>query len=315
MRIAIFGGTGFVGSYLIDELIGYGHEPVVLVRPGSERKLRKPEQCKAVGGSIDDAEAIRQALEGADAAIYNIGILRAFPQQGITFEALQYEGARRVIDCAQALGLRRFLIMSANGVRADGTAYQRTKYMAEQYLQATELNWTIFRPSVIFGDPRGEMEFATQLYREIVSLPLPAPLFYDGLLPFGAGSAEMSPIHVGDVSRIVVASLATDASIGQVFLLGGPDKLSWQDILKTIAAATEKRHFALPTPAWAVKAVASLLERFPEFPITRDQITMLMEGNTCNGQVAFDLFDVFPTPFTSQTLDYLRTPADCSSNP
>jgi nucleoside-diphosphate-sugar epimerase len=78
-------------------------------------------------------------------------------------------------------------VIFANGVKADGTGYQRTKYMAEQYLKTTSLQWTVFRPSVLFGDPRDRMEFATQLHRDIVRSPLPAPLFYDGLVPVKAG--------------------------------------------------------------------------------------------------------------------------------
>ena len=83
------------------------------------------------------------------------------------------------MDAAEGAGLRHFLLMSAHGVKADGTGYQRTKYMAEQYLESTGLDWAVFRPSVLFGEPRGRMEFATQLYRHIVRSPLPATLFYD----------------------------------------------------------------------------------------------------------------------------------------
>ena len=193
---------GIPPEALFDELVNQGHTPVALVRPGSERKLRQADACVQVSGAIDEADAIRRTLEGADAAIYNIGILRALPRRGITFDALHFEGAKRSIDLAAETGVRRFLLMSANGVRADGTAYQRSKYMAEQYLATTGLEWTVFRPSVLFGDPRGRMEFATRLLRDIVRSPLPAPLFFDGLLPLDAGGFRLSPVHVKDVAAL-----------------------------------------------------------------------------------------------------------------
>jgi NADH dehydrogenase len=264
----------------------------------------------AISGTIEDEDAIRQTLEGAEAVIYNIGILRAFPQRGITFQALQFEGAKRVVDLASQAGVGRFLLMSANGVRADGTEYQKTKYMAEQYLQTTDLRWTIFRPSVLFGDPRGNMEFATQLYQDLVSPPLPAPLFHEGLLPFGAGRMELSPIHVHDVARIFVTSLEKEETVGNIYPLGGPDTLTWKRILETIAEATGKRLFGVPTPSWGIKIAAGLLERFPDFPITRDQITMLMEGNTCDSREIFDLMGIHPTAFNAETLQYLNQPRE-----
>ena len=151
MKVTVFGGTGYVGGYLIDELLGKGHHPVLLVRPESRHKVRHRERCTLIDGDIASPDSVGAALSGADAAIYNIGILREFPSSGVTYEALHFEGARRAMDAAEEAGARRFLLMSANGVKADGTGYQRTKYMAEQYLKTTSLVWTVFRPSVLFG--------------------------------------------------------------------------------------------------------------------------------------------------------------------
>ena len=127
MRVAIYGGTGFVGSYLLDALVAAGHDPAVLVRPGSEGKVRHPEKCRLVPGDIGDPKAVGEVLTGCDAAIYNIGILRENPSAGITFKALQYEGAKLSVEAAVDRGIRRFVLMSANGVKANGTAYQETK--------------------------------------------------------------------------------------------------------------------------------------------------------------------------------------------
>jgi uncharacterized protein YbjT (DUF2867 family) len=306
MKVTVFGGTGYVGSYLIDELLNKGHHPVLLVRPGSHHKVRHSERCTMVDGDIASPDTIRTALADTDAVIYNIGILREFPSSGVTYEALHFEGARRAMDVAEEVGVRRFLLMSANGVKVDGTGYQRTKYMAEQYLKTTALDWTVFRPSVLFGEPRGRMEFATQVYRDIVRSPLPAPLFYEGLLPFNAGEFRMSPVYVKDVAAVFVQALDMPETAGQIFPLCGPESLSWKEILKTIAAAAGTTKRALPAPVLLLKTLALALDQFAFFPITRDQLTMLMEGNTCDGHNAFQSFGLKPASFDTTMLSYLQ---------
>jgi NADH dehydrogenase len=310
MRVALFGGTGFVGGYLVDALLAAGHQPQLLVRPGSEDKLRQPERCNTVSGSIAEREAIAKVLESADAAIYNIGILRELPAQGISFEQLHFEGARRCMNVAQEAGVERFLLMSANGAKAEGTAYQRTKYKAEQYLQTTDLGWTIFQPSVLFGDPRGNLEFATQLQRDIVRSPFPAPLFFAGLDPRKAGKFRMSPAHVTDVARAFAIALENPNTIGQTYPLGGPESLTWKQILTRIAEAGGNRLLAVPVPTYPLQAVAFFMDRFPQFPITRDQLRMLLEGNTCDPQAGFIPLGIDdPIPFDITRLAYLAPPS------
>lgn len=304
MRVAIFGGTGYVGSYLVDALLQAGMRPVVLVRPGRESRLRHRRDCDIVYGDLGDSEAVDKLLSGADAAIYNVGILREFPNRGITFEELHHAAACRVIQAAERAGVKRFLLMSANGVKANGTPYQESKFAAEQCLAGTTMDWTVFRPSVIFGNPRGRNEFATQLARDIVSSPLPAPLFYGGLFPWGAGEFAMSPVHVRDVANAFVKALTTPETIGQILPLGGPRSLSWRHILTEIAAAVGREKRMVPVPAMGVSAVAMLLDRFESFPVTRDQLKMLLEGNTC-GDGAFALLGIEPTPFDAEQLGYL----------
>jgi len=305
-RVAIFGGSGYVGSYLVDALIEADMHPVLLVRRGSEHKVRHVEKCTIVAGDIADARVVRNMLSDTAAVIYNIGILREYPDRQVSFHELHYEGAKRTMDAALEAGVGRYLLMSANGVRPDGTAYQQTKYEAERYLASTELDWTVFRPSVIFGDPRGHTEFATQLLRDIILPPLPAPLFYSGFLPHNAGQFHLSPVHVDNVARAFVASLQQAAPTGQVLKLGGPRSLSWQAIIQAIAAAVGRRKPMVAAPAGGVAAIASLLDRFDSFPITRDQVTMLMEGNTCGPEALVSL-GIAPKAFSVDNLRYLKS--------
>lgn len=305
MKVAIIGGTGFVGVHLVRHLVAAGHTPRLLVRAGSDSKIALRSECELVYGQVADSSALNECLTGADAVIYLIGILREFPARGITFEALQYQGVVDTIAAAQATGVNRFVLMSANGIHADGTAYQRTKYQAEQALKASGLRWTIFRPSVIFGDPQGRMEFCSQLKQDIIDSPLPAPLFYRGLLPFNAGSFELAPVSVEDVAAAFTLALTETRTESQTYSLCGAQRYSWKAILQTIAAASGKSKWMVPAPAFAIQTMAGLLDRYAWFPISRDQLQMLLEGNVCNENDGFARLGLTPTPFNAAQLRYL----------
>jgi len=304
MRIAVFGGTGFVGGYLVETLLTNGHQVSVLVRPGSGHKLRGANRCVVQFGDLDSLEAIAATLKGCDAVIYNIGILREFSDLDITFEKLQFEGARRVIESAVACGVSRLLLMSANGARVPGTPYQETKAKAEDLALQSGLDVTVLRPSVIFGDPRGTMEFATQLHRDLIAPPLPAAEFFTGLLP-SHGKILMSPVHAEDVAKAFAGCLNDPQTIGKTYELGGPEALSWPDILQRIAAATGRRKLTIPVPIGLMKLSAALLDWLPGFPVTREQLTMLAEGNTADPAVIETLTGQPPRAFSSENLKYL----------
>ena len=306
MKIALFGATGFVGTYILDSLVEHGHEPTVLVRENSEGKLSQPGKCRIVTGDIQNDQAINETILGAECVIYNIGIIRQFPKQGITFEELHVQGAKRTIDAAKNQDIKRFILMSANGVRPKGTDYQRTKYKAEMYLKKTKLNWTIFRPSLVFGAPRGKIEFCTQLRDDMINLPVPAPLFHSGLFPFHAGQFKMSPIHVKNIAEIFTKSIDDPSTFGQCYHLGGPKDFSWRDLITIIADTSGRKKWKMPAPVFVIKTLAYFFDGFSWFPVTRDQLSMLMEGNTCDSEEAFQKFGIEPIPFAQKNLAYLN---------
>jgi NADH dehydrogenase len=304
MQVAIIGGTGFVGGYLTDALLHDGHGVSLLVRQGSENKLRHATRVQTTSGDIGDAESIRGLLEGCDALIYNVGILREKPREGITFEAAQYDGLVTAVSAAREVGVRRLLLMSANGVKDPGTRYQETKRRAETYAFESGLDVTVFRPSVIFGDPRGTMEIATQLFQQMVRPPLPAISFFSGFSP-KQGAVLMSPVHVEDVAAAFVSALRNDETIGKTCTLGGPEVLSWQQMISRIATATGRNKWFLPMPVALMQIAATLLDWLPFFPVTRDQLTMLKEGNVADADTLRSLIDGEPKYFGAGTLSYL----------
>lgn len=304
MRVAIIGGTGFVGSYIVDELRAEGHDVSMLVREGSEHKVRQPKKTRIVAGNIGSIASLNEVVAGCDAVIYCVGILREFPRKGITFETTQFEGVANTVAATMSSGVRRFLLMSANGVKNPGTRYQETKKRAEDLVLASDLDATVLRPSVIFGDPRGQMEFATQLYRDMVKKPIPAVGFFKGLRP-ASGAILMSPVHVADVARAFVSSLTKPSTVGEIYNLGGPESLSWTEMIRRVAAATGRSKWIIPLPISVMKLAATLFDWLPFFPATRDQLTMLAEGNTAHPSGVESLTGTAPVAFSPEHLVYL----------
>ena len=309
MKIFVTGASGFVGGYVLEALQNAGHKIIALVRSGSEHKLPADFSGKIISGNVFDFSFPPES----DAVVHLIGILRPNLWRADTFEKIHFQATKIVVDKAADVGVKRILLMSANGVKPDGTAYQLTKYMAEQYLRNSSLAWTIFRPSVLFGNPdyprgdAGKPEFSSLLYRQMVKPPLPAPMFHSGMAIRQAGSFKLQPAYVGDLAKGVAAALTTDSSAGKIYHVGGSDELTWREIINTIATAVGKRRkWKIPVPSWGIGAAAAVLGWLPFFPVTRDQITMLMEGNTCDGSNFYRDFDIEPTAFTPENLGYLR---------
>jgi NADH dehydrogenase len=307
MKVAVLGGTGFVGHYLTETLLRHGHMPRLLIREESPHFSKQTQPFEWTRGDIEDNKTLRRLLTGVDAIIYNIGILREYPSKGITFDKYQYEWVAKTLELAKEQQIKRFLLMSANGAEHGLTPYQKTKLAAEKILPGSGLDWTIFRPSVIFGHPHGRLEFVTMLKRDIIDSPLPAPLFYPGLIPSNPGGFQLSPVHVEDVAECFVSSLEKPETFSDIYTIGGPRDLSWKEILRTIAETLGRKKTMLPVPAFAPSLAASALERFPWFPISRDQIRMLLQGNVCSGEKIFKLCDVKPHEFNQESLRYITS--------
>ena len=304
MKVSIFGGSGFVGDYLINELLKKDYKIYALVRLSNEKKIQKSSQIKIITGDIDNSTAIEQTMMNSQAIIYNIGIIRESKYKGISFENLHYEGLKKCVKVAKNLNIKRFILMSANGVKENGTKYQKTKFKAEQYLKSSGLDWTIFRPSLIFGDSNNKKEFCKELRDEMLSMPFPVPLFFEGIQFWNAGKFEMSPIHVKDIAAIFVKSLTMKNTVNKIYHLGG-ENINWKAIIKEIAYASNKESkMFIPAPAIVLKVLSQILG--PMLPVSKDQLTMLMEGNICDSTEVFDLFGIKdPIMFKQDNLKYL----------
>ncbi|MGA7827148.1 MAG: complex I NDUFA9 subunit family protein [Geobacteraceae bacterium] len=270
MRIFLAGGTGFVGGHVRCTLLENGHEVLVL----THKRFARPEPgIEAVPGDVTSPETLAAAMQNCDTVINLVGIIREFPTRGITYERLHVEATTNLLSAARQSGINRFIQMSALGARPDAVShYHQSKYRAEEAVRASGLDWTIFRPSVIFG-PKDD--FINKLAGFVKSLPY-VPVIGDGLY-------RLQPIDGNDVARCFAMSLDMPETIGQTYRLCGRDRITYQQLLETIAKTLGKRSVrTLNVPVPFMKLAASLLQRFAFFPITMDQITMLLEENICD---------------------------------
>jgi len=316
MKVALIGGTGYVGSYIIDELIDHDHVPRLLVRDGSEHKVTQPEKCEIINGDIEDDEAIGQTLDDCDAVIYLIALIREFPSRGLTNEKLQFKGSKRVAEIAEEKGVKRFLLMSALGAdpNPNGSKYMQAKHLAEQSIKNTGLNWTIIRPSSLFGDPRGgeRPEFCMMLDKLMLNLipypkflPFPAPSFFTGMNPLDAGDYALSMIHVKDIASVFVKIIANEGSMKQTIEIGGNRDVTWNEIVTSIAKVAGRKVIMVPAPFFVISFIAGILDRFKWFPAGKDQLNDLVKGSVCDSSELLNKYDIEPIPFDIKNLKYI----------
>jgi NADH dehydrogenase len=230
MLVFVTGGTGFVGSYVLKKLTASGHQMIALVRPGSEDKLVKTDNITLHVGDVTDPESLKGSMQGCDAVIHLVGIIREFPGKSITFERMHVEATRHMIDAANTHGVKRFLHMSANGARKDGDIdYFKTKWQAEEILRATELDWTIFRPTLIFGKGGEFIKTLAKLLRQLPVVPV-----------VGDGQYRLQPVAVEQVAETYCKALAMAETVGQTYHLGGSDSYPFETILDLVGKALGK---------------------------------------------------------------------------
>lgn len=258
MRVWLSGGTGFVGQAVTQELLRCGHEVTWLVH---DRRPAAPEGVSTVEGDVRVEGPWVQTLRGQDAVVHLVAIIREWVSRGITFEALHVGATHRVLSAAAAAGVRRFVHMSALGVgRCQDARYMQTKARAEAEVMASALDWTVLRPSFVFGE--GSPFFA--MMADLSRLPV-TPVVGSGAVPF-------QPVALEDVATAVVQSLERPVSVGRVYEMGGADVVTYRGLLDHMRGGRVR---ALHLPAGLMRTLAGVLEAAPAFPLTVDQLAML----------------------------------------
>ncbi len=292
--VAVTGATGFVGRHLVAELTRRGHAVRALVHTPSSADTLPISGVTIVEGSVFDRAAMARLAKDADVLIHLIGIRREKGEQ--TFERMHVEATRRAIDAARDAGVTRFIQMSALGADPDGKSpYQRTKFAGEKAVRASDLDWTIFRPSLIHG-PDGEFVQMVKGWATGRKAPWFVLPYFQRLdvgldkPPFPPPEPEIpkvQPVFIDDVARAFADAIDRDGTIGEVIALGGPEELEWPDMLRTLrdAIPLAKKSIpvvGLPAPVAIVQArIASFLGFGSVLPYTVSDAQMAALDNVC----------------------------------
>lgn len=270
-RVALIGGTGFVGRHLTAHLRNQGYQCRVISRyPHRHAELRPV--AEVVGADPADRASMTAALQGCDAAVHLVGILNASGQQ--TFRRVHVELVEQVVIACREANVTRLLHMSAlNADQSRGSSeYLRSKGEGESrahMLGKPGIAVTSFRPSVIFGpDDSFLNRFATLL-------KIPGPL------PLACPDAKLSPVYVGDVVAAFARALPNRATYGRHYELCGPQTYTLEELVSRIARWSGRGKLIIRLPDWASRLQARLLQYAPGKPFTPDNYLSLQTPSVC----------------------------------
>lgn len=291
-NICILGGAGFVGSHIVHQLDASGHRVKVLTRRRETAKhLILLPNVQVVECDIGDDVALRDALAGADVVINLVGILHETATA--KFAALHAELPQRIVAACQDGGIFRLLHVSA--LQADvqaPSAYLRSKAQGEEAVRQSGLDWTVFRPSVIFGAGDSFLSLFAMLARWMPVLFLACP------------NARFQPIWVEDLARAVVRSLELPSTIQQSYDLCGPKVYTLHELVSLAAMhiGAKPLIIGLNSPLSWLQAWA--MELLPIKLMTRDNVRSMQVDSVCNGKCS-DILNIAPASLETVAPDYL----------
>ena len=288
MKVLVTGGTGFIGSHLVPRLRNEGFDVRLLARrPGAASEGIEP-----VPGSVTEPDAVRRAVEGVDAVVHLVAIIAERGSQ--TFEAVNAGGTRNVVEAMEAAGVRRLVHQSALGVGPDERfPYLRSKWLGEEAVRASSLDWTILRPSVLFGDGAGFFRPIMWSLRWAPVYPLPA-----------GGRTRFQPLAIEDLATCIVRCLRGE-QVGASLDLGGPEVLEFSEIVRVVMDALGKKRRLVSVPVWAARPFAAVQRLRKEPLVTNEQLDMVVLDNTTALDSIERAFGFRPVRMTDTDLRWL----------
>lgn len=298
-RVTVFGGSGFIGRYVVKRLAARGDIVRVAVRDPSAAAFLKPMgavgQVVTMRVNVTDAAAVAEAVAGADVVINLVGILYESGSQ--RFESVQAQAPERLAGAARAAGVRRFVHVSAIGADpASASAYARTKAAGEAAVRRHYPDAPILRPSIVFGP---EDDFFNRFAR-MAQLSPALPLI-------GGGGTRFQPVFVGDVAEAIVRAIELPGADGVTFELGGPQVATFRELIQIMLRVTGRSRCLVSVPFGVARMQAWLLEKLPIPLLTQDQVALLERDNVvAPGAQGLSALGIAPTPMEAVLPSYLE---------
>jgi len=287
-RIAITGGTGFVGIHTSRALAAAGHELRLLAR--GTRRAPRPAGTEWARADVAGDDGLAEALAGCQVVVHLVAIIREKGRQ--TFDRVNARGAANVVRAAAEAGVGHLVHISAIGVDPDPRyAYLASKWQGEQAVCGGPVPHTVLRPSLIFGPGDGFFTVLAKLVRRNPVIPV-----------VGDGRALFQPLAVGDLAHIIGLCVDRGPS-GTVHEVGGPDHLTYEQIIDIVREETgHLRRRIVHVPVAAMLPVATVMEKLlPNPPVTPGQLRMLEKHNITRIDAVRDQFGFDPIPLRGNT--------------
>lgn len=308
--VTVFGGSGFLGRFVVQTLARRGYRVRVAVRRPDLAQHLQPlggvGQIHAVQANLRFPDSVRAAVQGAAAVINLVGILQETGRQ--TFSAVQSEGAAGVARAAAEVGAR-MVHVSAIGADADSPAqYGRTKAQGEAAVLAACPDAVILRPSIVFGP-------GDSFFNRFAALVRLFPV-----LPIAAADTRFQPVYAGDVAEAIARAVDGEARAGAIYELGGPARYTFRELVDYVVAVTERKRLIVALPDGLARMQAAITETLDkltfglmpdEIVLTRDQLLMLARDNVVSAEageagLTLEGLGVAPTAVEAIAPSYLK---------
>jgi NADH dehydrogenase len=268
VTVLVTGGTGFIGPHVVHTLRVADTPVRALVRKPAHAGRLAAWGADLATGDVTDQASLRAACDGVDAVVHLVAIIKG---RADDFERVMSEGTRNVVAAAQEAGVRRFVLASALGLderTKDAVPYFAAKWEMERAVKESGLEHVIFRPSFVFGSDGGVLPTFIRLARLAPLTPI-----------IGPGTQRLQPIWVEDLAHYYARAISEPAAANRTFDLGGPEAVSWNEFWERLKRVLGVRRPSVHVPFGAMRLQATLTERLPGAPVTRDQLTMLELGD------------------------------------
>jgi uncharacterized protein YbjT (DUF2867 family) len=290
MTVLVTGGTGFVGPHVVHALRARDLPVRALVRDPERGSRFAAWGVELVQGDVTDPASLAKALDGVDAVVHLVAIIKGSPAD---FERVMGQGTRNVVAASKDAGVRRFVLASALGLNErskDAVPYFRAKWEMERATKESGLEYVIFRPSFVFGRDGGVLPTFVRLARFAPVTPI-----------IGPGTQRLQPIWIEDAAAYYAASIDHAGAANRTFEIGGPDAPTWNEFWERLKRVLGTRRPSLHVPFGVMRVQATLTEKLPGAPVTRDQLTMLELGdNVVSDPSAVETFQLPLVPLDEQ---------------
>jgi NADH dehydrogenase len=295
--ILVTGATGLAGRHIVPALLEAGCRVRCLARNTDKARALLGEKPDLYPGDVTDPASLPGACLNIETVVHLVAVIRE--KGSVTFDRVNAQGVRNVVDAAEKSGCRRFIHLSALGAREDPAyRYAYSMWLGEEAVRRSGLAWTIFRPSVLYGSGFG---FFDRMAQSLRTAPPP-------FAPVPAARPRFQPLAAADLARCVTLALKEPGSVGHIYEIGGPEQLTYGQMLDVWLAARNRRRIKLPVPLPLMRLAVPVMERLlADPPVTGVELKQLELDNITDPDAVEKYFGFKPRPLGRGLEEMLRS--------